>query len=65
MKGPTVPADLQDKWWRVEAIEGGHVKLSKPFLDSACTLPYHPPMPTREDYERWRNHEDYARWRKH
>lgn len=44
VKGPTVPRDLLDKWFRVESVDGV-VKLSRPFNDEACTDPYRPPVP--------------------
>lgn len=43
----TVPLDLRDKFFRVVAIDGEGVKLSRPYLDQACTMEYHPPYPRR------------------
>lgn len=45
LKGPSVALDLQDKWFRVEAIDADGVKLSPPYVDAKCTVRYHPPPP--------------------
>lgn len=49
---PTVPGELVDKYFRVEAMigEAGEVrgwKLSRPYVDAECTVPYHAKPPTR------------------
>lgn len=47
-RGPGVSRDLEDKWFRVEAIEpDGSVRLSLPYLDQALTQRYHATRPPR------------------
>jgi hypothetical protein len=41
VKGPTVPRELWDKYWRVGLIRYGEMGLDGPYEDAACTTPYH------------------------
>ena len=37
---PTLPKELEHKFFRVESVDAHGVKLSRPYLDKACTVPY-------------------------
>jgi hypothetical protein len=47
LNGPSVPTDLRDKWFRVEATSWGTFALSPPYHDPELTRPYHPTRPVR------------------
>ena len=38
--GNSVPKALWKCWFKVEAIEGGNVKLSRPYIDAELTQPF-------------------------
>lgn len=40
MSGPTVPKEVWHCYWRVEAIESSSLRLSSPYEDKDCTIPY-------------------------
>ena len=37
---PTLPKELERKYFRVEAVDERGVKLSRPYVDAQCTIPY-------------------------
>jgi hypothetical protein len=45
INGPTVPVDLRDKWFRVEAMTFDGATLSMPYYDEELTSPYQPGLP--------------------
>ena len=36
----TLPRELEGKFFRVEAVDERGVKLSRPYIDKDCTVPY-------------------------
>jgi hypothetical protein len=44
---PTLPKELERKYFRVEAVDERGVKLSRPYVDAKCTIPYRAIPPVR------------------
>lgn len=42
---PMMPKELEGRYFRVESVDEGCVKLSRPYVDAACTIPFHPKRP--------------------
>jgi arylsulfatase A-like enzyme len=37
---PTLPKELENKFFRVEEVAEHGVRLSKPYVDAKCSVPY-------------------------
>ena len=45
---PTLPKELEEKFWRVIGIEDPGVQLDGPYDDRAATIKYRPKPPRRK-----------------